>query len=404
MSLEPPPRIVDKFVNIWRDWLYFFWEFVDSHTGGSSPTPPATGTSWNAHGSTAVGSSSEPLTVEPGAFVIKGGVGDTGYTWTGPGAETVFYWSPDHRIFRAGKVYTNEWDSIGAFGSFIAGSTCIGDDCVANVKDAVAIGKTVDVKSQSAVGLGLIVNIGTGALGAVAAGWNVDVGTGGIGSVALGASVTTGGLGSIGIGTDVTSPTTGQSIGQSIANSGGSGLCIGSYLENSGAAGGVIGFGVDALTPLVNAQDLTLVLGANSAAPTLILQNQRCGILETTPKSTLDVAGSVGYKYTPYTTADSPVTLTSSNNELVFFINPDSGNFNLTLPEISTAPRRMYHVKNTYVGGASGHQIRIIADTTVPDLVDSGIPAISPQPTLLVDPNRSFQIVADDSTNVWRII
>jgi len=62
MSLEPPPRIVDKFVNIWRDWLYFFWEFVNSHTGGSSPTPPTTGANWNAHGNDAVGGG--PFTVD----------------------------------------------------------------------------------------------------------------------------------------------------------------------------------------------------------------------------------------------------------------------------------------------------------------------------------------------------
>ena len=181
MSLEPPPRIVNKFVNIWRDWLYFFWEFVFDHTGGSSTGPAPGGTYWNTHGN--VADSGDPAnrleidaTTNGGTFFIEGTTGATPTELAAAG--TYLAWLPAKAAFRAGAPAAGNWAdaNIGAFSvafgqnneatvanTFAAGNaniasglnaTAIGTLCQATGNGAVALGQTCFATATAAVSMG----------------------------------------------------------------------------------------------------------------------------------------------------------------------------------------------------------------------------------------------------------
>ena len=480
MSLEPPPRIVNKFVNIWRDWLYFFWEFVFDHTGGSSTGPAPGGTYWNTHGN--VADSGDPAnrleidaTTNGGTFFIEGTTGATPTELAAAG--TYLAWLPAKAAFRAGAPAAGNWAdaNIGAFSvafgqnneatvanTFAAGNaniasgfnaTAIGTLCQATGNGAVALGQTCFATATAAVSMGQscrsngiysfsagFSNVVDGAYGTAAgrsntvnreggvaigrsnslagtyeaafgfnnvstttstasynflcgsnntAGKAIGGNTGlftqycfvggdssdvdGFGSFVFGKDCYAGGsftLYLVAIGQSVScSANNAIGIGKNVTVSGTSGVGIGTFVSATATNAISIGVGASAIAPMdCNTAD-TMFLGAGSADPTLILRNNRAGVLYKDPLSTLDVGGSVGYKYTPINATNEPYTIGANDNELSFIVDTSTfgtgiaSGFNLFLPKIlSTAvDRRMYHFVNSHgLGSAGNHDIALI--------------------------------------------
>ena len=373
MAIEPPPRIVDKFVNIWRDWLYFFWEFVDSHTGGSSPTPPATGLSWNAHGNTAdggaiSGADSDPLNIQNSSFFISGSGGHAadmeGY------AGKAFYYISDKGSLRAGDYLINQLNdsNIGT------GSIGLGQRTEPRSSNGIAIGQIVEVEGNQSMAIA--------ASGAKVIAWTPGL------NAAIGnfcnifeesaVSTTPGGTGWLTNNTVV-----GNS--SSIKKSFGAGfifidnnVCIGLNAEirdcsssldvglntkvtASNAA--IIGIGNSDSDKFTNDIASSMMIGVGLGAvdtATLTLRNARLGINQEDPISTLDVGGSVGFQYTNLTATDG-TTYTITGDEYTFRV--DVSGFTTTtdiytiqLPTISSTAidRRIYYFKVTDIDEIQG--------------------------------------------------
>ena len=127
-SVSPPPRLVEKFTTIWKDWLNFQYEHIISHTGNSSPTSPTTGTNWNAHGDTTGGTG--PFTVT-GSLTTQELVPDTDDTYD-IGTAALRY----QDIFGTGaEIHKGDGTAITTGGS-VFGETSIGSGGVtaANLK------------------------------------------------------------------------------------------------------------------------------------------------------------------------------------------------------------------------------------------------------------------------------
>ena len=427
MSLEPPPRIVDKFVNIWRDWLYFFWEFVDSHTGGSTPTPPATGTSWNAHGNTAIGDASNFLKIENASLLIEGTTPATGVGNTpAAGAGTRFMFIPSKGgAIRSGVATGTEWDAANIGASSIAigsgvtapGSSqvvlgknnailnttqsevCIGSNStvqtfgqglalggnivVDGILSCVALGSTLQNHGNQSIAIGTSSRVGFDGIGPNDVGYlsignSIAIGSGAIceatqsvafgpacqilsdetvqtgkQSVALGYGVAVAGNNAVGIGSSV-------KIGDVLTGDINSKNCIAignlvgvSLAENAM----VIGSGFSAPNRLINTKPNSLWMGINSDTPTFIFDGKTggagttgfIGIVQQNPISTLDVGGSVGFKYDLVTaTNGGNKTLTE---EYVVFVDMAAvtltNTFIVNLPDLgaTTIDRRIYYIK-----------------------------------------------------------
>ena len=146
MAMEPPPRLIGKFEQIWRDWLYFFWDFVFKHTGGSTPTLPATGSSWNAHGNTATGAAASPLKVEEATFWVDGIVGDSPASFSG--ASNGFAYIPSKFALRGGATTGTQWGTIGDY------SLAYGFNAIASASGSIAIGSTSSASNTASIALG----------------------------------------------------------------------------------------------------------------------------------------------------------------------------------------------------------------------------------------------------------
>ena len=340
MSLEPPPRIVDKFVNIWRDWLYFFWEFVDSHTGGSTPTPPATGTSWNAHGNIATGDvnvadtnlnasgDQAVLQIDAGTLFASGTTGNTPdmdqagtYMAYIPGKDGAFRSGistvlvpdafSDANIGRASVAFgqNNIADNFGCF--------AVGDSNVAANGTGIAMGQKnearghVSFSGNSNIAMGASCKT-AGFLSCVSMGSQCEAY--GVATIALGVGSIAGSSGAFdvtasayAIGDTAKALTNNTvSIGIQVTSDANQSVAVGILTEVSAAGSFVIGIGdtTGATNRLVNNIPNTMMLGCGSDIPTITMRNDtpgsgtigKIGIVFTDPLSTLDVGGSVGYK------------------------------------------------------------------------------------------------------------
>ena len=296
MSLEPPPRIVDKFVNIWRDWLYFFWEFVDSHTGGSSPTPPATGTSWNAHGNDAVGDATNALTISDGSFIV-GGTGATGDLNGETDATGVAYlaWYQGFKILRVGTPWSGN-------GTYPASPWT-----AANLSSAIGsftMGQSTSVESSNTIAIGPtnFANTTTGSSSLF-----------GNGNKATASAVNL--IGTLNNGFSQSSTAVGT--GSEVAGLGFN-LAVGNYVKANGFFTGMIGVGQPG-SVIENTVWSSLGLGSYpSTTPDILLTNSRAGIRQLAPLSTLDVGGSVGYFSTDITSTDGSGLITDVHADLTF--------------------------------------------------------------------------------------
>lgn len=460
-DLTPPPRIVDKFSTIWKEWLGRVHDFISTHTGGSNPVSPATGTSWNAHGNTATGDSSTHLKIDEGTFYALGTSGTTPSDIES--ASTHLAWIPSKAAFRAqANSGTQDADgSIGlnsfAFGKdniasdnngfligvsntgsannhFIIGRNntassntnyIIGESNTASGRDQYIFGSDNDVTPTSVpddmnfvfgqgnnlvagtdstiIGVGNTLNAPI--LSAICIGTNSStlafkglcIGTESTASgnyaTALGNSLECSGQGSVAVGFD-----------QGIGNVGPADQCIGvgSYIDATGDRSITIGTGVDTTNRLSNPTDNTMWMGVNSTIPTFIMRNNtggaatkaNIGIIEQDPKSTLDVGGSVGYK-SRYINSGTGTTLT---DELVVVVDI-AAPYTITLPQISTVPRRMYHIRRAKGAG------KVTIQPNAADSFDEGGAGVSDS-GLTLAAGASIQIVADTdpTTDTWWII
>lgn len=371
MALQPPPHTIDQFIYIWKRWLYDLWDHVNLHTGGSTPTLPATGTSWNAHGNTATGAAASPLVIDAGSFVATGTVGDVPDEIKVAGSH--FAWIPSVASLRAGQVTDTRWATIASSSIAIgkdtdagASSTAIGFEAEATASTSIALGGNAKATQVStmAVGPGAQSN----AFGGISIGNGTLIDTLGFGGIAIGADVSATAASSIVIGKGV------GGGGSQFVNSTGSSMMLGVGLNSS--AGDVA---------------------------TITLRNKRCGVNNITPISTLDVGGNVGYKYTVLTGSK---TIGASDEELCFFVDTTGSTlaapYVITLPAITSAAvdRRMYHIKNAY-GGSGTHPLTITPNGT--DLIDQSAtsgPGNAPANTSIsLNKGDSIQIVA--ANNGW---
>ena len=379
MAIEPPPRIVDKFVNIWRDWLYFFWEFVDSHTGGSSPTPPATGTSWNAHGNVATGDDSNFLHIDKGAFIVATGesdddtVGDVPPNMSGPGTGRIVgmaFLPGLDGAFRAGRIISANgyWD-VGAIGG---ASIAMGFDAYAPAGNSYAIGQNVQALQTSCVAIGKDATA-DGLAGAWAIGTTVSATA--AQAVAIGSSIDCNQNATIAVGKAITiSATSSIGYGIGIEILGENSVANGVYLDVTGDNSVALGTGAGNLTRLTNNLDSTLMMGVNSDEPTFIMRNAtggtgtyaKIGIIFQDPLSTLDVGGSVGFKYTTLNATDGAIH-NITGDEYTFRIDcvgftSTQDEYTIQLPVISAAAidRRVYYFKITDIAHVSGNHGTIL--------------------------------------------
>ena len=323
MSLEPPPRIVDKFVNIWRDWLYFFWEFVDSHTGGSSPTPPATGTSWNAHGNTATGEADNPLVIDAGSFLVKGATGNTPADIGISG--TYLAWISGKGSLRAGRTIGTDWVDAN-----------IGDD-------SLAIGYRAQALDDGCVSIGYTSTAGGNPV------------FGGAYAIAMGQAANAPGSNAIAIGASTTASGNffATAIGYAAATTKSAALSVGVGTQATADGAVVIGtgknFGSD---PFINNKANALMMGANIGVAdlaTLTLFESKCGIENESPLSTLDVGGSVGFKYDLVTATNGGSS--DLTDEYVVLVDmgaiTSTNTFIINLPNLgaTTIDRRIYYIK-----------------------------------------------------------
>lgn len=352
MPLSPPPRSTPPFNHIWKDWLNFLYnyllDFIATHTGGGTPTPPATGTSWNAHGSTAVsdGTASNPLIIEDGSFLIDNGTAATGEyptagTHSGGGDEYKFLYVGDKASLRVGRVGGTNWDDAGIGNRTIF----VGDDGLITGNNASGFGNNITVSGNNSFGAGN----GTVVSGAVSFGFGKSNTISGAGSIGLGEAITAAGAACIGMGKTVTVGTAGGihnnaisigassraplgaaiAIGESAQSDGTASLAlgkatsatgtqstcagfttsatnsnsvsIGTFLATSGSGSMTLGVGAGGgASRLINAVDDCIYIGVGTE-PTLRLEDNKCAICNAVdgafePLSTLDVGGSVGYQ------------------------------------------------------------------------------------------------------------
>lgn len=356
-ELTPPPRIIDKFTSIWKEWLGRVYNFIFKHTSGNVPTTPATGSSWNAHGNTATGDATQPLRISGGSFLIEGTTGDHISTVGTPGS--YFYWLPSKKALIVGETTTTGWADENDIGTR---SLTVGRNALASGGDAIAMGSDTTCSGSNSLALGYQCSVITSA--SVAVGY--------------GASTTKQATTSVGSNTEATA-LFGCAFGYNAYAYGTSSVAIGVGVTAGGQSGVTIGTGVASANTFVNNQANSVAIGANidnvvgSDLATLFLLNKKCGIEQESPLSTLDVGGSVGYKYQIITSAQSPpATPLTLSDQLTVIVDNSLGPVSLNLPATSGVDRRIYHIKRGYSGGgavkvyaASGEYIDgVLADST----------------------------------------
>ena len=384
------------------EWaLRQFWRISDAdslHTAGNSPTLPATGASWNAHGNTATGDATTPLEIDAGAFIIDTVVGDAPAGLNKAG--TYFAWIPSKEALRIGSVGDNSWANPGqrsyviggplsnaSPSSFVVGG---GSNALGNTGYIFGNGCTIDTATNSIIALGI----------------NIEAGAGGF---------TVAGV-AVGVGIDIGDPVTFS--GQPVA--------CGVYLGSRATNAAIFGTGKGSTRKFVNSKSNSLMLGANIDSDagdlaTLTLFNKNCGIENHDPLSTLDIKGSVGFKYTNLDTDvvvdDGEYSITG--DEYTFRIDMSaltSANdvFTINLPVLgpTTTDRRIYYFKACALTASPSGTARIEINPDGTDQIEDwdglvnggiGVP-LGAGVALPIDVGDSITIIANNTDGVWWVI
>jgi len=446
MATEPPPRIVGKFEQIWRDWLYYLYEFIESHTGGSTPTPPATGLSWNAHGNIATGDASTALKVEEGSFLVKGPTGDVPADFATFGFNGMFY-APAKGAFRAGGVPTAGWTQSWLDAEVGVYSVGLGKDNWAPGENGIVIGENCQALEQNAVAIGVQ---------CLASGLAIF---GDSSSLSLGRSCNARGDGSTAIGTTAKTSAAGTSatalgaivnannvratsIGATSTASGSDSLTVGSICNALNTQAVAIGYritasGLRAITigsgpsgsgvAMNNTETDTLWMGVSSQNPTLIMKKQGVsstgtgflGIVEQAPLSTLDVGGSVGFKYTNVPGSNGVTkTILATEAEYTFRVDLSAltgatDNYNIVLPALgaSTIDRRIYYFKVTNITGAAAPTATLTLKPNASDQLEDWNNTVGPGGELLsagvgftIPLGDAVTVIANNTDGAWWVI
>ena len=371
MATEPPPRIVGKFEQIWRDWLHFFWKFVsdhvddfDEHTGGGTPTSPATGLSWNAHGNTAHGGATTPLFIDDGTFYTysPGFVGNTPTEFESAGVYSAMAFIPAWAAFRVGY---NEAGTPWSDANIGDVSFAFGTNAIASSSNTIALGYYAQATGIESVAIGSEAD--------ASGNYSVSIGrtaeAAGVSSIAAGQSAFANNVNAVALGY-ATRATGSESsaIGSSARATDQGAVALGFSLNSDGLNSVTVGSGVGANARMTNNQANSMYIGVNSTEPTVILNNliggagtfSDVGIIQKNPLSTLDIGGSVGFKYTNLpAAAEIEKILTALDNEYTFRIDLVAGNYTIELPLLSTVDRRVYYFKTTQIGSAATGQLFI---------------------------------------------
>ena len=363
------------------EWvLRQFWRIANTfnlHTGSGDPSPPATGSSWNAHGNIATsdGGAANPLKIKNGSLWIDNGnnidgtYGDfpTGAEYQGTGIAYKLIWKGSTGDFRAGYVSTDAWDDANLGGASVG----LGGNTLASGGQSVAIGNA----AQSTKTGTLAVGAGCQALAVFGTSFGLD------------ARVDTASI---------------------------TGLAIGTYLDSTALGAVTIGKGVSSGSRLTNARFNSLVIGVNSTTGTLFLENARCGVNENIPLSTLDVGGSVGFQYTPLNATDA-TTYTITGDEYTFRIDlsgmtTTQDEYTIQLPTMSSTAidRRVYYFKVTDITHVTGNHGKVLIKPGTGQYIEDFSegqghrhPVNDP---LILQSGDAITIIANDTDKTWWVI
>lgn len=393
-QIEPPPTPVeliekrpgDLYVtsSIWKLWFRRLHTFVESiYTSLIAHTSI---TKWNAHGDTATvdGDAANPLKIVNGSLWIDNGTGLTGGTgayptgaeWQGVTTENKLLWIGEKGAFRAGAVLNDGWDSanIGTH------SFAVGKGSKASGQDSIAIGGN---------------SLCTGFQSAIT----------GVGSTASGIFNLV-----FGHNCEVTSGFVGGAFGNYCVASANSAFTMG-----SGAGAGA--------NRLINNISDSMMIGVGSASPTLLLKGGKCRIGDSTlPLSTLDVGGSVGFKYDLLLASNGGSDTLS--DEYVVFVdmrNVTAGNnYTVNLPPLgaSTIDRRIYYIKIISTNGTWAGTSNLIIDPDASDSIENidgapssagtlkaaGVPLTLSMGGTAGNRGATLTLIADNNNGGWWLI
>ena len=393
-------------------------------------------TAWNGHGNTAIsdGTVANILKIEEGSLLIEPtnplDPSSAGETPTA-GAGTRFMYIGAKGAIRCGVVSGTDWDeaqiginSIAVGEDIIAGDrsavfgrrqnitgknviaagqdhTCavntsvlLGSNNTVTAIGGIAIGDTCSAGGNDSVAMGAGCVAGTSTFHASSIALGELATATGIGAVAIGlSSSATGTTNSIAIGSFATVPiSNSMAFGLRTTASGNNSVAFGRDVIASAQENFCLGLGIDINNQMENDIADSMFLGVGSVDPTMIFRNQKVGIIEKNPLSTLDVGGSVGYKQKRVAT--SPEGSLTLSDELVVIIDTTAGDFDITLPDITANDRRMYHVKNAGLI-SDNNNVVIVASGT--DWLDDGqgSPLVQSPATISITPGSSAQIIAN---------
>ena len=388
-------------------------------------------TAWNTHGNIATGDitlvdqTSNYLKIQDASFLISGANG--GIPEIGAGTRFMFIPSLEGAI-RAGKINSTEWDTIGT-ASIGLGRGCvasgikaiaIGRSASATGTDSVAIGKDCSASNQQAVSIGhnntateidalsvgnLNNSTGTGTSICIGRGNNATA----LGSVAIGRINTSGGASSLAVGFSNTA--TNYNC-----------VSIGSETDSTGSSSITIGSG--GTSRLTNANDNTIWMGVNSAIPTFIIVGNAdstgfIGIVEQAPLSTLDVGGSVGFKYTNVAGSNGATkTILDDEDEYTFRVDLSAltgaaDNYNIVLPALglTTIDRRIYYFKVTNKTGAAAATATLTLKPNASDQLEDWNNTVGPGGELLaagvgftISLGDAITVIANNTDGAWWVI
>jgi len=360
--------------NVLATQITDFDDEVENHPDVAANTTHRGETAWNIHGNTATGSATEPLVVDEAAFLIKGAVGNEPAEIAAGG--TNFAWIPS-----LGSLVATTQTSTPT--EVHAQNVLIGKDITSAGATNVQIGEDNTTSGFLAFNNTLIgFNLLSENLGNTIVGASNNI---------LGGSKFAAVVGNNNV---VESPPFDGKL---------SALVLGHYLSVGDAPNcGVIGVGNGTTARIHNDIGYSLMLGVGikgepTVEHTIILRNKRLGIVLDNPLSTLDVAGSTGYKYSVIDTW--PHTVGANEDELVFLLQPTQNGEDFILPLISTIDRRIYFLKNT-----TKYNVNIKAN--VADLIDNGsaIPVPSASFGMLGGVSIQLQAETDSATDTWWVL
>ena len=193
-------------------------------------------------------------------------------------------------------------------------------------------------------------------------------------------------------------------------------------LRASAAGALVFGSGWNATQRLDNTSISSMWLGVQSTVPTVILKKQgtlssdiaNMGVIQQDPLSTLDIGGSVGFKYTNLNAVIGG-TYNITGDEYTFRIDladftSTSDEYIMQLPTISASAidRRIYYFKVTDINHNAGNHGTVLltpeATQYVEDLDEGNGHRLGQGDPLGITSGQSITLIANAADETWWVI